>query len=536
LIKIPWEETADYIRSGHKDPDRYETCRTITISADEGIKATYCKLKNVDRWEIQSYLFSKAKGWTMSKAKEWFSQHQASVLSLKFFASLQSWEEKDGRNLATFYLIDDGVNMNNWQVTDEALEKALPSLIGKPLSARPGYRVDHVSSPIDVGTFVKVEKPDGYAIGVAEIRDETAWEKIKNKEWGPISVELKARRVICSKCGRDILDEPDEHVLSGEAHEVITDFTFERFAFVSEPAYPMAGILFAGQKQTGPADAGSGLTKKKEGEMQREAEKFAGVIPFREAPKAPEDMSWDFNAADYTVDQLRRACAWYDSGNPDVKGSYKLPHHLPDGRVVWRGVVAAMQVLLGARGGVNIPDSDRKEVYAHLVKHYRQFGKEPPEFHASQSPRGDELKGALNPEVKNGGGEERVTDEKIAELQTKLDAVTAENKQLKAELDRIKEERHLEKVKEVVDLRMQAGLIKDAKAETERLKALNDQSLEIMKADAKAFIAEKERIAKVAGPKAKYSAGGTDDLTKKIEDMRERFFGHRKSLLEGGAN
>lgn len=113
-----------------------------------------------------------------------------------------------------------------------------------------------------------------------------------------------------------------------------------------------------------------------------EAEK-KGVIPYRATPKAPEDTPWDgpreIREAD--IDDLRVMCAWYDSENPDVKSSYKLPHHrASDHYVVWNGVRAAMGALLGARGGVNIPDRDRKGVYNHLSKHYRQFEKEPPEF------------------------------------------------------------------------------------------------------------------------------------------------------------
>lgn len=50
-------------------------------------------------------------------------------------------------------------------------------------------------------------------------------------------------------------------------------------------------------------------------------------------------------------------------------------------RVVWNGVRSAMQVLLGARGGVDIPDPDRKSVYRHLARHYEEFDKEPPPFH-----------------------------------------------------------------------------------------------------------------------------------------------------------
>jgi hypothetical protein len=68
----PWEETEENIRSGHKEPS--DNCRTIEISESEGIKAIYCKYG--DKWDIQSYLFSKKKEWTMEKAKNWFSSHK----------------------------------------------------------------------------------------------------------------------------------------------------------------------------------------------------------------------------------------------------------------------------------------------------------------------------------------------------------------------------------------------------------------------------------------------------------------------------
>jgi hypothetical protein len=40
-----------------------------------------------------------------------------------------------------------------------------------------------------------------------------------------------------------------------------------------------------------------------------------------------------------------------------------------------------MGVLEGARGGVDTPEGDRKDVYLHLAKHYEEFDKEPPPFH-----------------------------------------------------------------------------------------------------------------------------------------------------------
>lgn len=128
------------------------------------------------------------------------------------------------------------------------------------------------------------------------------------------------------------------------------------------------------------------LYKSLEKDLEKMEEEFEekGVIPFKETPKAPEGAEWDaareVRKAD--VKDLKIMCAWYDSENPDIKASYKLPHHKADDvyHVVWRGVAAAMAALFGARGGVDIPDKDRKGVYNHLVKHYKQFDKEPPEF------------------------------------------------------------------------------------------------------------------------------------------------------------
>lgn len=109
-----------------------------------------------------------------------------------------------------------------------------------------------------------------------------------------------------------------------------------------------------------------------------------GVLPFHDTPKAPEDEPWDageeVKAA--SAEDLKEMCAWYDESKPDDKTSYKLPHHKAEGdhAVVWKGVAAAMGALLGARGGVDIPDTDRKGVYDHLAKHYKQFDKDVPDF------------------------------------------------------------------------------------------------------------------------------------------------------------
>jgi len=186
------------------------------------------------------------------------------------------------------------------------------------------------------------------------------------------------------------------------------------------------------QVRAGPKDKKEGREKMEEKEEENQEDKkklVERVIPFRETPKAPEDMEWNFREADYNVEQLRRACAWYDAEKPDVKASYKRPHHLAVGRVVWRGVAAAMAALMGARGGVDIPAEDRRGVYNHLAKHYAQFNREPPEFREALK-EAEEAQGVREGEKERSKEGEKETvkieeklkqlEEKVSELEEKL--------------------------------------------------------------------------------------------------------------------
>lgn len=98
-------------------------------------------------------------------------------------------------------------------------------------------------------------------------------------------------------------------------------------------------------------------------------------------PRAVVDAPWDGSAEvkAASVDDLKVMCAWVD-GAGEAKGDYKLPHHKQAGNhsVVWKAVSAAMAALNGARTPMSIPSADRRGVYGHLVRHYREFDKEPP--------------------------------------------------------------------------------------------------------------------------------------------------------------
>jgi len=109
------------------------------------------------------------------------------------------------------------------------------------------------------------------------------------------------------------------------------------------------------------------------------------VVPYKDLGNADEGTDWsgpsEMAACGDDLTKLKRICAWYDKENEDVKSSYKLPHHrASDEKQVWKGVSAAMAALLGARGGVDIPEGDKQGVYNHLKKHYADFGKEAPEM------------------------------------------------------------------------------------------------------------------------------------------------------------
>ena len=113
-----------------------------------------------------------------------------------------------------------------------------------------------------------------------------------------------------------------------------------------------------------------------------------------DTPKADPDRAWNWSeyGAEKTDEiieaggwQLMAAAhAWYDASDgdpPPKKKAYKLPHHeMVDGelKVVWNGVVSAMSVMSGGRGGTDVSRDDIDAIYAHLAEHYRQFGEEPP--------------------------------------------------------------------------------------------------------------------------------------------------------------
>jgi len=256
---MPWDVTEQYIRSGHRDPSDFmpDSLRTVTLSESEGIKAIMGKRPGSSHMEIQSYLFDKGKGWTLSKAKEWFFQHKAATVSIdekenktelfRYLAEVHSPWEYQGRFFAKIRLIDTstshpllqpyGVRVRaSYEGLKKAIQRLLTShhlpLVGPPeddaarwLKEQPGH--GHASTK-QMGEPLQFDMPDGFADVVYEITDPAAKEGIRNGTWRCVSAEWRPR--------------PGGFYVGSEGEHVLTDFDFERVAFVDEGAFPAATV------------------------------------------------------------------------------------------------------------------------------------------------------------------------------------------------------------------------------------------------------------------------------------------------------
>jgi len=134
------------------------------------------------------------------------------------------------------------------------------------------------------------------------------------------------------------------------------------------------------------------------------------IVPYKKYPII--DQAWDASAArkrlvawaggpekeEMDFSKFRLAFGWYDESKADTVGAYKYPHHdVVDGSLKTniRGVIAAMGVVNGARGGGSLSDSDRSKLYNHLAKHYRDADMEPPDLKEFDDPELDPALDAL---------------------------------------------------------------------------------------------------------------------------------------------
>lgn len=116
------------------------------------------------------------------------------------------------------------------------------------------------------------------------------------------------------------------------------------------------------------------------------------VTAYGDLPLADRDRRWDGAAAEKRVrawakaedepnERYRDAHVWYDAENKQNFTAYKLLiADVVDGKLVAvpRGVMAAGNVMDGARGGVDLPEKDIDRVKSHLAKYYKKMGDQAP--------------------------------------------------------------------------------------------------------------------------------------------------------------
>lgn len=195
--------------------------------------------------------------------------------------------------------------------------------------------------------------------------------------------EIRGRGVILS--GPDAPPEASEYIFllqSGAAGGVSIDGDTAEFDLVESPdgdPFKMKQVFTSINIRSAcgvsiPAFAGS--------KINLTEAVVAAVIGSTNLPMASRDRNWDGLGAQsaifewaktedgYDTSKLSKAFLWRDSnGDPQQKGSYKLPFtEVIDGTltIVPKAVFAAAAAVQGARGGVNIPASDKAGIRSKL--------------------------------------------------------------------------------------------------------------------------------------------------------------------------
>lgn len=178
MLYLPWEQTEEFIRSGHRDVSDFQpdSLRTIWISENEGIKAIIGKKKGRQTTEVVSYLFIKEKGWTLEKAKQWFEEHETKTNNEHLYCLTPILEKIIAKPLRIRGIaLSAGISRNLNIYSESELQRFASKLAGSPVY------LEHVSALDAVGKVTNATwNPESKTLSYeAEIYDDETQEKIK---------------------------------------------------------------------------------------------------------------------------------------------------------------------------------------------------------------------------------------------------------------------------------------------------------------------------------------------------------------------
>ena len=257
---------------------------------------------------------------------------------------------------------------------------------GEVVQRDESFEVENAESTFEEGSVVQIDAGDtSVTIWVGKL-DAESIEKAEAAGDDPHGKVTDAQVV-----DRKGDDEPAEETRTGKGGDESAGEKADSEADSEDGAEGAEAAAKDEDGVNGHADTDEdGATAAKDETAEEDAVKT--VIGFAAAhkggtPAAGKDAAWDAGvekkAAD--ADDLFVMSAWReDKPKADLKkGDFKFPHHKAAGKhaVVFRALSAGVAVLNGGRGGAAIPSNERKGVYNHLAKHYRDdFDETPPEL------------------------------------------------------------------------------------------------------------------------------------------------------------
>ncbi len=353
-------------------------------------------------------------------------------------------------------------------ITEEALKDAAKELTREPYNK---VFLNHKHDDIPIGKIIEAEVRNGklwvkLTLNKAHPMFETVYRSLKEGFLDAFSIGFKT----LAKRGNRI-----------------TKLKIVEVSLVGIPANPEAVVENVYEKNFEPEEV-RGIVPShpwKYGKDDKSSWKKPTLSDFT-------DKSWE-ELSDSEKRSIVGHYAWSPKPIPDRFTDLKLPHHDPKTHaVVWNGVRAAMAALFGARGGVDIPSADRRPVYNHLAKHYKEFGKEPPEFHMLEELRikcGGAIPEFIFYKILDGHLDLKSlisADENMEDLEVRLKELEAENQRLREEIDQLKAKlaEYEEKEKaEIIEKIKNVAKIAKAEIDEAELKKANVIELKLLYAD-----------------------------------------------------
>lgn len=431
------EETKDFIKlpvEGEEGKHKKHIIRWITVSKAKGIKGLFC----IDCKKIITFIFIKKKGWTMKKAEKWMKEHnkissarlgeEGKVIFEHFDEEgnleetvdqeqlIEAAEKADKSEMEKMLSEDRMIFMFGHIGTftaEDIIKKLL--LYDKQDSEKPvklvigSYGGDVYSSFAIIDIMEYVECPvETIGIGMVmsggllifmagDKRDVSQTASILSHRFWTIKAgsqaQLKADQVEDDRVHKRMIDHYIKFSKYGTKKEVEANLLKETNVWLTPEEtieHGLADEFFDKDWFAEETEDKESFNQGGDNDMIFEAIGGSRTLPLDKSPL------WDADAA---IDRMRRAAGgpkkedmnwskyqkgfiWYDPKNKDNFGGYKLPFaDIKNGKLtaVWGGVNKAMGAILGARGGVDIPE--KKAAHSFLSGYYKKFKKKPPKFH-----------------------------------------------------------------------------------------------------------------------------------------------------------